>query len=194
MYCSIRIVKGSYPRELLRIWDEFERSREDCNGIRPSSLPATQLYCVVILPHAGADLESYSFHGKMVWREACQVFWQVAKALKVAEEAASFEVCKQNSVPHSGFLTFCSSIAICTGVRSFCRKMSSQKAKRTQQLQNRLSKRLSSTLVYRGWKSMARYTAHRSMKRYSTDRVFFHMEIPRLVVMVGCMTHTLAES
>src|SRR5258706_6070562 len=99
MYSSIRIVKGCYPRELLRMWDEFEHSREDCHGVRPSSLPATQLYCVVILPHAGADLESYRFQGKMVWREAWQVFWQVAKALKVAQEAASFEVRNQSFGP-----------------------------------------------------------------------------------------------
>ena len=194
MYSSIRVVKGSYPRELLRIWDEFEHSREDCHGVRPSSLPATQLYCIVILPHAGADLESYSFQGKMVWCEACQVFWQVAKALKVAEEAASFEVCKLNSAPHSEFLTFCSSIAICTGVRSFCKKMSSQKPKRTQQLQNRPSKRLLSTLVCQGWKSMAQYTTRRSTKRYSADQVSFHLATPRLVVMVGCMSHASTES
>ena len=126
---SIRVVKGSYPRKLLQMWDEFEHSREDCDGARPSSLPATQLYCVVILPHAGTDLESYHFQGKMVWREACQVFWQVAKALKVAEEAASFEVCKQHSVPHKFLITFCPSIAICTGVRSFCKRRSSQQPK-----------------------------------------------------------------
>ena len=98
MYSSIRIVKGSYPKELLRMWDEFEDSREDCDGVRPSSHPVTQLYCVVILPHAGTDLESYRFQGKMVWREACQIFWQVAMALKVSEEAASFEVCNRHSV------------------------------------------------------------------------------------------------
>jgi len=80
------------------MWDEFEDSREDCDGVRPSSHPVTQLYCVVILPHAGTDLESYRFQGKMVWREACQIFWQVAMALKVSEEAASFEVCNRHSV------------------------------------------------------------------------------------------------
>lgn len=163
------------------MWDEFEHSRKDCDGVRPSSLPATQLYCVVILPHAGTDLESYHFQGKMVWREACQVFWQVAKALKVAEEAASFEVCKQPSVSHNDLVTFCPSTAICTGVRSFCKRTTSL------QLQNRPSKRLSSTLVYQEWKSMAQYTTHRSTKRYSTDRVSFRLEIPRPIVMVGCM-------
>lgn len=176
------------------MWDEFEDSREDCNGVRPSSLPATQLYCVVILPHAGADLESYRFQGKMVWREACQVFWQVAKALKVAEEVASFEVCKQSFESRNDLLTFCSSIAICTGVRSFCKKMSSQQPKRTQQLYNRPSKRPSSTLVYQEWKSMAQYTIHRLTKRYSTDRVSFHLETLRLVVMVSRMKLILTES
>jgi len=88
---GVRVVKGSYPKELLRMWDEFEQSRGDCDGVRPSSLPATQLYCVIILSHVGTDLESFHFQGKMVWREASQVFWQVAKALKVAEEIASFE-------------------------------------------------------------------------------------------------------
>ena len=129
MYSSIRVVKGSYPKELLRMWDEFEHSREDCDGVRPSSLPATQLYCVVILPHAGTDLESYRFQGKMVWREACQVFWQVAKALKVAEDVASFEVCNYQSVSRKALLTSYPSIAICTGVRSFCKRMFSQRPK-----------------------------------------------------------------
>jgi hypothetical protein len=88
------------------MWDEFEHAREDCDGVRPSLLPATQLYCVVVLPHAGTHLELYHFQGKMVWREACQVFWQVAKALKVAEEAASFEVCKQHSVSRNDLIAF----------------------------------------------------------------------------------------
>jgi hypothetical protein len=169
------------------MWDEFEHAREDCDGVRPSLLPATQLHCAVILPHAGTDLESYHFQGKMVWGEACQVFWLVAKALKVAEEAASFEVCKQHSVSRNDLITFCLSIVICTGVRSFCKRTSSQQQKRTRQLQNRPSRRLSSILVYQEWKSIAQYTTHRSTKRYSTDRVSFHLEIPRLIVMVGCM-------
>jgi hypothetical protein len=87
-------------------------------------------------PHASTDLESYHSQGKMVWREACQVLWQVVKALKVAEKAASFEVCKQHSVSRNDLIAFCLSIVICTGVRSICKRISSQQPKRTRLLQS----------------------------------------------------------
>lgn len=47
-----------------------------------------------MLPNGGPDLEAYTFSTptKTGWRQACSVFWQVARTLADAEELVSFEV------------------------------------------------------------------------------------------------------
>jgi serine/threonine-protein kinase haspin len=54
--------------------------------------PPTQAYALLVLPHGGPDLEAYTFPVKTGWRQACSIFWQIAKALATAEELVSFEV------------------------------------------------------------------------------------------------------
>ncbi|KIM26755.1 hypothetical protein M408DRAFT_330367 [Serendipita vermifera MAFF 305830] len=94
------IVKGKYPKLLIKEWDEFKRSNGS-DGIRPDSFTEHQLYAIVVLPNGGIDLESYSF-GKATasggaaksgspWRDAAEVFWQVTTSLAKAEELLKFE-------------------------------------------------------------------------------------------------------
>jgi serine/threonine-protein kinase haspin len=52
------------------------------------------VYAIIVLPNGGLDLEAYKFvnTSKTGWRQACSLFWQVAKALAHAEQLVSFEV------------------------------------------------------------------------------------------------------
>jgi len=54
----------------------------------------SQVYAIIVLPNGGPDLEAYTFHNanRVGWRQACSLFWQVAKALSHAEHLVSFEV------------------------------------------------------------------------------------------------------
>jgi hypothetical protein len=54
----------------------------------------SQLYAIIVLPNGGPDLESYSFKSanRSGWRQACNIFWQVARSLCHAEQLVSFEV------------------------------------------------------------------------------------------------------
>jgi serine/threonine-protein kinase haspin len=58
------------------------------------SFNVSQLYAILVLQNGGPDLEAYVFEnpGKAGWRQACSIFWQVAKALANAEDLVSFEV------------------------------------------------------------------------------------------------------
>jgi serine/threonine-protein kinase haspin len=57
-------------------------------------LAVSQVYAIIVLPNGGPDLEAYSFSqpAKTGWRQACSLFWQIARALSTAEHLVSFEV------------------------------------------------------------------------------------------------------
>ncbi|OSD04637.1 hypothetical protein PYCCODRAFT_1386882 [Trametes coccinea BRFM310] len=86
------IVRGKYPSLLLDLWDEYDE-RKGSEGVRPDTFSVSQLYAIIVLPNGGPDLEAYTFSTptKTGWRQACSVFWQVARALSEAEEVVSFE-------------------------------------------------------------------------------------------------------
>ncbi|KAI9068524.1 hypothetical protein FKP32DRAFT_1587628 [Trametes sanguinea] len=86
------IVRGKYPSLLLDLWDEYDE-RKGSEGIRPDTFSVSQLYAIIVLPNGGPDLEAYTFSTptKTGWRQACSVFWQVARTLAEAEELVSFE-------------------------------------------------------------------------------------------------------
>ncbi|KAG8907003.1 hypothetical protein FRB99_005523 [Tulasnella sp. 403] len=84
------VVKGSYPAVLKTAWDAYDRIKGS-DSIRPHDFPATTHYALIILPHGGIDLESYVFNQKSSWRACVSVFWQVVRALALAEEAVQFE-------------------------------------------------------------------------------------------------------
>ena len=57
------------------------------------SFTKDQLYTVIVLANGGPDLEAFTFpHTGMQWRQACSIFWQVAKSVAQAEALAHFEV------------------------------------------------------------------------------------------------------
>ena len=63
------------------------------------SFTKDQLYTVIVLANGGPDLEAFTFpHAGMQWRQACSIFWQVAKSVAQAEALAHFEV---RHKPHS---------------------------------------------------------------------------------------------
>ncbi|KAJ7167503.1 hypothetical protein C8R46DRAFT_1163059 [Mycena filopes] len=78
------IVKGTYPQVLLELWDEYYE-RKGSEGVRPDTFALSQAYAIIVLPNGGPDLEAAG------WKQACSVFWQVAKALAQAEQLVSFE-------------------------------------------------------------------------------------------------------
>ncbi|KAG6903415.1 hypothetical protein C0995_005438 [Termitomyces sp. Mi166 len=86
------VVRGKYPEVLLRLWDEYHASKGS-ESVRPDKFLVSQVYAIIVLPNGGPDLEAYKFvhPNKMGWRQACSIFWQVAKSLAHAEQLVSFE-------------------------------------------------------------------------------------------------------
>ncbi|KAI0677342.1 hypothetical protein C8Q78DRAFT_1159668 [Trametes maxima] len=86
------VVRGKYPSLLLDLWDEYDE-RKGSEGVRPDTFGVSQMYAIIVLPNGGPDLEAYTFSTstKNCWRQACSVFWQVARTLADAEELVSFE-------------------------------------------------------------------------------------------------------
>ena len=83
------VVRGAYPSALLRAWDTFKAEQASrSENARPSVLPSTQLYGVIVMNDAGQELEGLSLRG---WVERAAVFWQVACAVAFAEHTCSFE-------------------------------------------------------------------------------------------------------
>ncbi|CAE6533802.1 unnamed protein product [Rhizoctonia solani] len=91
----IKLVKayvafGSYPQELLDLWDAYDREFES-ESIRPDSFLPSQMFVLLVLPDGGPDLEHYTFLPRASWRAAAGIFWQVARTLALAESLVRFE-------------------------------------------------------------------------------------------------------
>ncbi|KAI0307035.1 hypothetical protein B0F90DRAFT_1684585 [Multifurca ochricompacta] len=86
------VVRGKYPSLLLNLWDEYNQTKGS-ESVRPDMLAVSQVYAIIVLPNGGPDLETYTFTQptKTGWRQACSLFWQVARALATAENLVSFE-------------------------------------------------------------------------------------------------------
>ncbi|PCH40873.1 hypothetical protein WOLCODRAFT_137049 [Wolfiporia cocos MD-104 SS10] len=86
------VVRGKYPSLLLDLWDEYHE-RKGSESVRPDSFPVSQMYAIIVLPNGGPDLETYTFpiSSKTGWRQACSLFWQVARSLAEAEALVCFE-------------------------------------------------------------------------------------------------------
>ncbi|GAA5955282.1 hypothetical protein JCM3765_003270 [Sporobolomyces pararoseus] len=84
------LVQGSYPSSLLSSWDLFKaQQKPPCEDqIRPSKFPSTQMYALILLDHAGTDLESWKMRN---WREAREIWDQVVESLARAERESEFE-------------------------------------------------------------------------------------------------------
>lgn len=67
---------------------------DDIYGKAKDTFKVSQIYAIIVLPNGGPDLEAYTFHNpsRFGWRQACSLFWQVAKSLARAEHLVAFEV------------------------------------------------------------------------------------------------------
>ncbi|GAA6013572.1 hypothetical protein JCM11491_002711 [Sporobolomyces phaffii] len=84
------LVQGRYPSSLLCAWDRFKVNQKPvCDDqIRPSVLPATQMYALIVLDHGGVDLEAWKLRD---WREAKEIWDQIVEHLGLAEREFEFE-------------------------------------------------------------------------------------------------------
>ncbi|XP_067885941.1 uncharacterized protein haspin [Heterodontus francisci] len=86
---SVHCVKGSYPVELLKVWDKYNRTKTSEND-RPDELHNEQLYIIFEFEYGGCDLES--MRTKIPSLEAARsILYQVTASLAVAETALNFE-------------------------------------------------------------------------------------------------------
>uniref|UniRef100_T1ICX8 non-specific serine/threonine protein kinase n=1 Tax=Rhodnius prolixus TaxID=13249 RepID=T1ICX8_RHOPR len=81
------VIKGAYPSELLKLWDEYDENKGSDND-RPDVFNDEQLFLVLELGNAGTDLESYSFSTA---KQALSIFKQTVFAVAVAEACFEFE-------------------------------------------------------------------------------------------------------
>nr|XP_019000175.1 HASPIN protein kinase [Kwoniella mangroviensis CBS 8507]OCF63636.1 HASPIN protein kinase [Kwoniella mangroviensis CBS 8507] len=89
-YIGSYVVEGVYPQQLLEQWDEY-KGTEGSASVRPSALSSTQKYCLLLLSHAGTDLETFKFSQTQGWLQAAGVFWQIVSSLARAERWTEFE-------------------------------------------------------------------------------------------------------
>ncbi|WVQ65351.1 uncharacterized protein L199_003527 [Kwoniella botswanensis] len=89
-YIGSYVVEGVYPQQLLEEWDEY-KGTEGSASVRPSAFPSTQKYCLLLLSHAGTDLETFKFSQTQGWLQAAGVFWQIVSSLARAERWTEFE-------------------------------------------------------------------------------------------------------
>jgi hypothetical protein len=82
------VVRGYFPDTLLEYWDIYDEERGSENE-RPDFYEEDQLFAIIMLENGGSDLEHTELNG---WKEAADVFWQVAFALARGEKEREFEV------------------------------------------------------------------------------------------------------
>lgn len=80
------IVKGCYPRLLLKLWDDFNELKESCN-YRPE-FDQDQKYLIMDLEYGGIDLEKFEINN---WEQCLQIFWSIVKILDKGEKNFKFE-------------------------------------------------------------------------------------------------------
>ncbi|CCH44513.1 Serine/threonine-protein kinase [Wickerhamomyces ciferrii] len=80
------VVKGSYPRLLLKLWDDFNELKESAN-YRPE-YDQDQKYLIMDLEYGGIDLEKFQIKS---WEQSSKIFWEIVKTLQNAEEKFQFE-------------------------------------------------------------------------------------------------------
>ncbi|WWC71025.1 uncharacterized protein I206_104978 [Kwoniella pini CBS 10737] len=89
-YIGAYVVEGPYPERLLAEWDLY-KGTEGSSSIRPSALPESQKYCLLVLSNAGTDLETFKFSQSTGWAQATGIFWQLVSSLSRAEQWTQFE-------------------------------------------------------------------------------------------------------
>ncbi|KAG0225638.1 hypothetical protein BGX31_007574 [Mortierella sp. GBA43] len=77
------IVKGKYPKMFLDAWDLFCEANGS-ESERPDMYDDNQLYCIILLPYGGIDLEHCPLAN---WKQAWTVLTQIASSLEPKEQA-----------------------------------------------------------------------------------------------------------
>ncbi|KAL3087314.1 hypothetical protein niasHS_008633 [Heterodera schachtii] len=85
-----KIVKGCFPKKLLKAWDAFKKARPELSeNERPDIYADEDLHFVIIgLSYGGKDLEAYTIRNGP---ECYSIFHQVALSLAIAETVLEFE-------------------------------------------------------------------------------------------------------
>ncbi|CDK27955.1 unnamed protein product [Kuraishia capsulata CBS 1993] len=84
---AAKVVNGKFPGKLISLWDKYAEKHGTVSQ-RPDTYPDSQRYLVIVQEYGGESLENYRVRS---WRQASEIFWEVAKALKEAEDKFDFE-------------------------------------------------------------------------------------------------------
>ncbi|KAG0048968.1 hypothetical protein BGZ83_006153 [Gryganskiella cystojenkinii] len=77
------VVRGKYPKIFLSAWDRFKKEN-GTESYRPDTYEEDQLYCIILLPYGGIDLEHCPVSN---WQQAWTVLAQIAASLESKEQA-----------------------------------------------------------------------------------------------------------
>ncbi|KAG0039394.1 hypothetical protein BGZ82_008494 [Podila clonocystis] len=80
------IVKGTYPKPFLNAWDQY-RKEYGTESVRPHVFEKDQLFCIIMLPYGGMDLEHYPINN---WQQAWTILAQVSGSLQAREQGPSW--------------------------------------------------------------------------------------------------------
>lgn len=82
---SLNVVRGVWPKELLRAWSTYTGPRENSSPVRYQS---NQLHLIICMQDGGVDLDHFKVGDAL---QVCSIVCQLACALALAEEKAAFE-------------------------------------------------------------------------------------------------------
>ncbi|KAF9985569.1 Serine/threonine-protein kinase haspin [Modicella reniformis] len=77
------VMRGKYPKVFLSAWDHF-CEENGTESERPDMYSNDQLYCIILLPYGGIDLEHCPLAN---WKQAWSILAQVASSLELKEQA-----------------------------------------------------------------------------------------------------------
>jgi serine/threonine-protein kinase haspin len=85
---KVHVVQGKYPGSFLEAFRDFKEKGRDCENQDPEHFPSKQLFAVIEMDDAGADLESLR---KPSVFQVHDIFWSIVVLLANAEEQVEFE-------------------------------------------------------------------------------------------------------
>lgn len=85
---KVHVVQGKYPGSFLEAFRDFKEEGRDCENQDPEHFPSKQLFAVIEMDDAGADLESLR---KPSVFQVHDIFWSIVVLLANAEEQVEFE-------------------------------------------------------------------------------------------------------
>ncbi|KAF9978904.1 hypothetical protein BGZ73_008409 [Actinomortierella ambigua] len=76
------VVRGKYPKCFLAAWDKY-KLENGTESARPGRYSSNQLYCILLMPFGGIDLEHYTL---LDWRQAWTILTQLTLLLATREQ------------------------------------------------------------------------------------------------------------